>query len=184
MSVFELRSANLILAILSESQAELAQVYYLANRAHLEPWEPERSESFYALESIRERLRAAESAFAAGTAFHFAILEIRTGCMIGACSFSNVVRGVFQACHLGYSIGAGQQGKGLMFEALETAIKYMFEEVGLHRIMANYMPHNERSARLLQRLGFVEEGYAKSYLKIGGEWRDHVLSSKINDMGA
>jgi ribosomal-protein-alanine N-acetyltransferase len=47
----------------------------------------------------------------------------------------------------------------------------------LHRIMANHRPENERSARLLERLGFVREGLAKDYLFIDGDWCDHVLTS-------
>jgi ribosomal-protein-alanine N-acetyltransferase len=47
----------------------------------------------------------------------------------------------------------------------------------LHRIMANHRPENVRSARLLERLGFVREGVAKDFLFIDGAWCDHVLTS-------
>jgi len=50
----------------------------------------------------------------------------------------------------------------------------------LHRIMANYRPENERSARVLSGLGFQQEGFARSYLKINGEWADHVLTALVN----
>ncbi|EJA8914550.1 ribosomal protein S5-alanine N-acetyltransferase, partial [Escherichia coli] len=90
---------------------------------------------------------------------------------------SNVVRGSFHACYLGYSIGQKWQGKGLMFEALSAAIRYMQRTQHIHRIMANYMPHNKRSGDLLARLGFEKEGYAKDYLLIDGQWRDHVLTA-------
>ncbi|MGS6274334.1 GNAT family N-acetyltransferase, partial [Enterobacter hormaechei] len=66
---------------------------------------------------------------------------------------------------------------GLMFEALTAAIRYMQRTQHIHRIMANYMPHNKRSGDLLARLGFEKEGYAKDYLLIDGEWRDHVLTA-------
>jgi ribosomal-protein-alanine N-acetyltransferase len=46
--------------------------------------------------------------------------------------------------------------------------------------MANYMPHNERSKNVLKRLGFVQEGYAKEYLLINGQWQDHILTSITN----
>jgi ribosomal-protein-alanine N-acetyltransferase len=48
--------------------------------------------------------------------------------------------------------------------------------------MANYMPGNERSARLLERLGFEREGYAKAYLNIAGRWQDHVLTALVNSL--
>ena len=58
-----------------------------------------------------------------------------------------------------------------------VAIRYMQRTQHIHRIMANYMPHNQRSGNLLARLGFEKEGYAKDYLLIDGEWRDHVLTA-------
>jgi len=67
-----------------------------------------------------------------------------------------------------------------MFEILEGAIHYMFTDQAIHRVMANYIPGNERSEKLLSRLGFEREGLAKSYLQIDGRWRDHVLTSKVN----
>ena len=67
-----------------------------------------------------------------------------------------------------------------MTEFVEAATNYVFAELDLHRIMANYVKENVRSARILEKLGFEKEGYAKSYLKIAGTWRDHVLTAKIN----
>jgi ribosomal-protein-alanine N-acetyltransferase len=67
-----------------------------------------------------------------------------------------------------------------MTEALKVAINYVFIELNLHRIMAAYIPHNQRSGRLLKRLGFLVEGYARDYLMIDGQWQDHILTSLIN----
>jgi ribosomal-protein-alanine N-acetyltransferase len=66
-----------------------------------------------------------------------------------------------------------------MYEIIQHGIKYMKEEFGLHRIMANHMISNVRSEKLLMRLGFEKEGLAKSYLKINGKWQDHILNSLI-----
>jgi len=90
------------------------------------------------------------------------------------------VRGAFQACHLGYALTESAQGQGLMHEVLTAAIAHVFDVMLLHRIMANYRPENERSARLLARLGFEREGKARAYLKINGVWADHVLTALIN----
>ena len=73
-----------------------------------------------------------------------------------------------------------EQGKGYMTEGLKSAIDYVFQELNLHRVMANYMPHNQRSGNVLKRLGFVVEGYARDYLLINGKWQDHILTSLTN----
>ena len=53
-----------------------------------------------------------------GSAFYFGLFDPDEKEIIGVANFSNVVRGSFHACYLGYSIGQKWQGKGLMFEAL------------------------------------------------------------------
>jgi ribosomal-protein-alanine N-acetyltransferase len=102
------------------------------------------------------------------------------GPIVASVNLSNVVRGVFQACHLGYSVDAAHEGRGIAFEAVGAVVRFAFAELRLHRVMANYQPTNERSAKLLRRLGFTAEGYARDYLYINGGWRDHVLTSLSN----
>lgn len=97
--------------------------------------------------------------------------------VIGACNLTDIVWGAFQSSHLGYSLDSKRQDQGLMTEALRLLIAYAFEEIKLHRIEANYMPTNERSAKVLRRLGFDINGYARDYLFLDGAWRDHVLTS-------
>ncbi|MCG2598981.1 MULTISPECIES: GNAT family N-acetyltransferase [Burkholderiales] len=154
--------------------------YHLANLAHLQPWEPARPESFHTLSATEERLGAMQTHAAAGQALHLLLFDRADARLIGNCSFTNIVRGPFQACHLGFSIAQDRQGQGLMRECLVAATHHMFTEHGLHRIMANHRPENTRSARLLDSLGFEREGVARAYLKINGAWADHVLTSLIN----
>ncbi|WP_422731094.1 GNAT family N-acetyltransferase [Leclercia pneumoniae] len=99
--------------------------------------------------------------------------------IIGSINFTNFVYGVFQACYLGFSLDHASQGKGLMYESLESSIEYVRENYGIHRIMANHLPDNLRSSNTLKKPGFKKEGYAQSYLKINGEWQDHILNSLV-----
>jgi len=99
---------------------------------------------------------------------------------IGDIALSEIVRGSFQACYLGYRIGAEYEGQGYVAESIASVVEYAFSELKLHRIMANYMPSNHRSAAVLRRCGFSVEGLARDYLRIHGEWHDHVLTSRIN----
>ncbi len=180
MPLLSLPCQRLTLAILAPDQAGLESAFYQRNLRHLAPWSPIRTTEYFSTEQIRRRLEIQASAFEAGLAMHFALLTPDGEQMIGACNFSGIIRGAFQACYLGYHIDEAHQGQGLMREALEAGIGYMFDTQNLHRIMANYIPTNERSARLLERLGFEHEGYAKAYLNIAGRWQDHVLTSLVN----
>jgi ribosomal-protein-alanine N-acetyltransferase len=119
--------------------------------------------------------------FRDGNSVSFSLLTPEEDEVIGVCNYTNIVRGTFQSCHLGYALASRYEGSGLMYEALTLTIDYMFREMGLHRIMAGYLPRNERSGALLARLGFEKEGYARRYLKINGIWEDHVLTSLINE---
>ena len=168
------------LEIIDPRDASLMVRYYLENRDHLSPWEPDRAEMFYTIPYWIHLLSQNCKAYKNGTAIKFSALDKEKTEVIGTCNFSNIVRGAFQACHLGYSVSEKYQGQGYMFEILQAGIGYVFSQVGLHRIMANYIPGNVRSGALLSRLGFEREGLARSYLKIGGKWQDHVLTSKIN----
>ncbi|MCR9268808.1 MAG: ribosomal protein S5-alanine N-acetyltransferase [Hyphomonadaceae bacterium] len=175
-----IRTERLDLSALSQEDLGAIREYYLDNARHLEPWEPIRMDQFHTKSAWQARIETASTEMREGRAVKLVIRL--TGCqdLIGVCNFTNIVRGPFQACTLGYSIAASAQGQGLMFEALEAAISYMFKMEGLHRIMANYIPENARSARLLERLGFETEGLARNYLHIAGRWRDHVLTAKTN----
>ncbi|MEZ0154565.1 MAG: GNAT family N-acetyltransferase [Candidatus Reddybacter sp.] len=100
--------------------------------------------------------------------------------IIATCSLTNIVRGPFQACNIGYAIPEQYQSKGLMKKLCSYVIHHSFDELGLNRIIANYMPSNQRSEVLLNRLGFSKEGIAKKYLRINGKWEDHVFTSLLN----
>ena len=175
-----IETKRLEISHLSIADATALQAYYLENAAHLDPWEPQRSAHFHHLDACRSRINAAVEERNAGRAVKLVLRRKNERQIIGVCNFNTIVRGPFQACTLGYSIAASAEGEGLMYEALDAAIAYMFEVEKLHRIMANYVPENERSGKLLARIGFEIEGRAKDYLHIAGQWRDHVLTAKTN----
>ena len=146
---------------------------------HLDRWSPPAAPAYFTAAFWRERLAIALEEYLAGRAARF-VLQPRgpaDGPIVGTCNYTNIVRGPFQACHLGYQIARDHEGRGLMCEALRATNAFAFETLRVHRIMANYRPENERSARVLARLGFAREGIARDYLFIDGAWRDHVLTA-------
>jgi [ribosomal protein S5]-alanine N-acetyltransferase len=152
------------------------------NQAHLRPWSPPEPPGMRTREGALRRIERMHAELRARSSARFWIRwrAQPSGPFIGALSLSSIVLGPFRACYLGYQLDASLVGQGIMHEALGAAIRYAFDELRLHRIMANYVPTNERSGRVLRRLGFVVEGYARDYLFIGGQFRDHVLTALTN----
>jgi len=180
MALPHIKTARAHLTVLPPDGAGLLLDFYQRNRTHLAPWEPQRDEAFYTLSYWHGRLQDSYSQFFNGSGINLVALDPSGERVIATCNFSNILMGVFKACHLGYAVDQQHQGQGVMREVLSAAIDYLFQEHGLHRIMACYMPANHRSGVLLERLGFEREGYAREYLMINGRWEDHILTSLIN----
>ena len=179
----ELHTARLVVRLARPGmQAAMARFLSDNFEGHLDRWSPPATSAFFTEDFWRDRLAIAVEEFHAGRAARF-VLQLEgpeSGAIVGTCNYTNIVRGPFLACHLGYQIAHSHEGQGLMAEALRAANEFVFRVMHLHRIMANYRPENERSGRLLETLGFVREGLARDYLFIDGAWRDHVLTSLVN----
>lgn len=154
--------------------------FYLRNKEHLAPWEPAREPEFYTRQFWSDRLLKWAKDLESGTAAHFVTESAASNEVLAVCSLTNIVRGPFQACNIGYAVSAKMQGTGTMTALVQYVVDIAFTQLGLNRVMANYLPRNLRSALLLERLGFTEEGLAKQYLLINGVWEDHVLTSKVS----
>jgi len=177
----KLESARTILRLAEPDDISAIIDYYISNRVHLAPFEPSRAEDFYTDSYWCQELKARLHAFNADQSLKLFLFEKEhSKVIIGSINFANFVRGVFQSCTLGYSVALAFEGKGYMSEALKLAISYVFVQLNMHRIMAAYLPYNQRSGLLLKRLGFVVDGYARDYLMINGQWQDHILTSLIN----
>jgi ribosomal-protein-alanine N-acetyltransferase len=143
------------------------------NRRFLEPWEPVRDEGFFTPAGQRATVRAALRERDEGRVLPFVV--VHDGAVIGAVNLSGIVRGIFENAYLGYWIDEAHGGRGLMTEAVRLVATHAFGAAGLHRIQAAVIPRNTGSLRVLEKLGFREEGLAERYLRINGRWEDHKL---------
>jgi [ribosomal protein S5]-alanine N-acetyltransferase len=161
---------------------DIAQIisFYFNNAAHFEKVSSPKPLEFYTAEFWQNKVITSLQDFHGDRACNLFIFDLDIREIIGFINFFSFIRGAFHACILGYGLSETAQGKGLMTEALQLAIDFVFRELNIHRIMANYSPTNERSGKLLQRLNFTIEGYARNYLLIHGEWQDHILTSLTN----
>lgn len=179
-----LGSHQFTMRLLSPEEADLMVEFRLNNREYLRLWEPYRPAEFFTLDYWRAQLRHSLQEFRDGQSVAFVILNQQDALektkVLGVMNFTSIIRGTFQACHLGYALAETEQGKGIMTQALSLGIDYMFNQAGLHRILANYLPKNNKSAAVLCRLGFTIEGKAKKFMRINGVWEDHILTSLVN----
>ena len=101
--------------------------------------------------------------------------------LVGGLTLANIRRGVAQAGSLGYWMGAPYARQGYMTAAVRALIPFAFGTLRLHRLEAACIPTNAASIRLLEKTGFVREGYAREYLCINGIWQDHLLYARLKD---
>jgi ribosomal-protein-alanine N-acetyltransferase len=146
-----------------------------ASRAFLQPWEPTWAEDDLTRAAFRRRLATYQRDIDAGLAFPFFVFREEDGQLVGAITLSNVRRGVAQMASVGYWVGQPYARSGYTLAAVKAVCGFAFEQLGLHRVEAACIPTNEASAGVLLKAGFEEEGFAKAYLKIDGDWRDHRL---------
>lgn len=175
-----LTTARLDGRIAAPAEAAEMHAFFERNREFHAPFNPPTPPDFYSVAFWQKQTLRNHADWAAGTSARFSFWLRDSGELVGQCNLTNIVRGAFWACHLGYSIDVDHQNQGLMTEAVDAVVTFAFERLHMHRVMANFLPHNAASAAVLRKLGFEVEGHAKEYLLIDGRWQDHVLTSKIN----
>ena len=148
----------------------------LANRDHTGPWEPSRDPGFYTRAGQGLELDLDAQAWAAGTAYAFAVLDAGEGDRLaGRVALANVVRGAWQNATLGYWIDGSRGSRGHATRAVRLVLAFAFEHAGLHRVQPAIIPRNARSSRVAEKAGFRREGRAARYLRINGVWEDHDI---------
>ena len=172
---------RLLFKVLDGTKADLVLEYYLKNKAFLKDWEPMRHDGFYSIETQAMSLDLDLSAMERGEMLRYWIFLKETDELIGTIALTNIIRGVFKSCYLGYKLSEKHTGHSYMTEAILKMVEIAFVELKLHRIEANIMPSNLSSKRVVIKNGFVDEGLSSKYLKINGKWEDHHRYVLIND---
>jgi ribosomal-protein-alanine N-acetyltransferase len=148
-------------------------------RAYLQRWEPTWPEDDLTRAAFRRRLQIYDRERELGHAWPWFVFA--DGELVGAVTLSNVRRGVADSGVLGYWIGEPMAGRGYATAAVRAAVRHAFGELKLHRVEAACLPTNVASRRVLEKAGFTNEGRARAYLKINGEWADHLLFGVVED---
>lgn len=151
------------------------------SRAFLQPWEPTWRDDELSQSSFRARVNRSIEEYRAGYAVPLLVFDRSQTTLLGGLTIGYIRRGAAQSCMIGYWMGERHAGQGHMLAALKIAFPYIYGQLQLHRIEAACIPDNWKSVRLLEKAGFEREGLLRKYLKINGEWRDHVMYSRLTE---
>ena len=123
-----------------------------------------------AVDMIKRETKALE----AGEHLRLGIESQVDGKLIGACTLFSFHESSRRA-EVGYILAPHCWGQGLMAESLGALIAYAFTQLNLNRIEADIDPRNQRSGKVLQRLGFIKEGLLRQRWIVSGETSDTAL---------
>jgi len=125
--------------------------------------------------SAREVLEHNRARWASGTGATFSICDPNDACLGHV--WLNVADGMRGS--VGYWLLPEARGKGFATRSVRLISRWAFEVLGLARLSLTAEPSNERSLRVAQRSGFVQEGLLRSFTDIGGRRVDCLVFSLL-----
>lgn len=162
------------LVALHECDPKRVARFMTLNRERFRPYAPTRSEHYYTNSHWRAACKRSKIEWKEGRAYRFVIIH-KNEEVIGKIDLDHIRRGPFSTGDFGYLLDRRHEGQSIMRRAMEEVLSMVFTDFKLNRVQAAIMPQNTRSSGLVKRLGFREIGLAERYLKLDGEWRDHLL---------
>ena len=164
-------SAPVILRALRGKDRREWEALRAENIEWLRPWEATSPEPVTTRLAFRQLLRQFDREAADGRLQPFAIET--EGRLVGQMHLFGIAWGSLRSASAGYWVAESVAGQGIMPLALAAACDHAFLGLGLHRVEVNIRPENTASLRVVEKLGFRDEGMRRRYLHIAGEWRDH-----------
>lgn len=172
---------RLVLRILSGDFASQVLDFYKKNKEVFEACEPDRPPNFYTREYLTALMNCEFDLAIKMSAVRFWVFsKEEPNRIIGTISFQDIVRSVYQSCHIGYKFDSDYWHQGYARESIKKAISVVLQEFRLHRIEALVLPDNLSSMRLLESLNFQYEGVSQSCIYLHSNWTDHLRYSFIN----
>ncbi|WP_431837727.1 GNAT family N-acetyltransferase [Cellulomonas sp. Y8] len=142
------------------------------NAAWLEPWDATSPEPVTGRRpTFGQFVRTLDRQARSGTSLPFAIEH--AGELVGQLTVSGITYGSLYSASVGYWVAQHVAGRGITPTAVAMATDHCFTALGLHRVEVNIRPENRPSLRVVEKLGFRDEGLRERYLHIQGAWCDH-----------
>lgn len=150
-----------------------------SSREHLVQWEDDWRPGQLSRQAFKRRLKRQWAEMRRGGGLYLLSFRASDLSLIGGVTLTNIRYGAARSGLLGYWVGAPFIRQGFGAASVQAMLAHAFEGIGLNRVVAACQPDNAASQQLLQRCGFQHEGLARGYLKINGQWRDHLIFARI-----
>lgn len=172
---FEYKTERLLLRVLDSSSAADVLRFYYYNRDIFEPYESSKPADFYTYDGMKNMVSGEFGVIARGLGVrYYLFLKDDPDYIIGSVSFARLHDNGGWSCSIGYKLDRDHCGQGYAFEACSFLIPTIMESCGVMRIIADIMPTNTDSLRLIERLGFTFEAIARKSHNICGVDEDHL----------
>lgn len=179
--VLQLNDQNAIMRLPRRSDFESWQRVRLESADTIRPWEPTWLEDAHSRSRFLAFVRNSRREFLADAGASLLIVDEKTADVLGGLNLRHLRRSATQSINIGYWMGSRHTRRGLMTAAVKASVDFAFNQLNLHRVEAACQPDNWASLRVLEKAGFEREGFARSFLRIDGEWCDHVLLARIRE---
>jgi [ribosomal protein S5]-alanine N-acetyltransferase len=135
--------------------------------------------SFQHMQEARDQFDRMKNGYETSTGISWAITWKKgNDKVIGGCGLWRIVREHYRA-EIGYAVLPQYWNQGIISEAIQAICNFGFEQIGLHSIEANLNPANARSARVLEKNGFVKEAHFKENYFHEGKFLDTLTYGKV-----
>lgn len=172
---FEYRNNGIILRVLLPNEFMKSLQFYAKNKDSFDCYEIKKPDGFYTPDFQEKILKAEYENFIRGNSIRYFLFDERfPDDIIGCISFFDIKHSDFEQCVTGYKIDEEYRRMGYGTKMLSLATHIITHDFGIHRVEAYIMPSNKPSVRLAQNCGYEAEGIAKGYVRLNGEWIDHL----------
>ncbi len=133
----------------------------------------------------REYLQYIGNRYAAGMFYDWAVIYEPDCKMVGTCGFTSF-NCSSDSAEVGYVLNPEYWGKGIAAEALTRVLQFAFENLKLHRVEAKFIEGNQRSRRVMEKVGMQFEGVMREGMLIKDTYENigicAILASDWNRM--
>ena len=179
---FQYETPRLLLKVLRADCAPQVLDFYNRDKELFEMYEIDRVPDFYTVKHLQKVLRYEYNMAVKSQLFRFYVFQKENPCrIIGTVCIHNIAPAFYGSCEIGYKFSSEFHHMGYATEAVGFCTKLAFNELRMHKVTAVVHPGNVPSMKLLNRLGFVQEGLLHDYLILHGKWCNHYIYGLVNN---